>query len=214
MGRRCGLPAVASLVVDLDQAIRRRHMVRTFADRPLPAGALDRLLDLTCRAPSAGNAGGWAVVVMEGPEDTAVFWDMTTTEDWRSRSRRWGGLRSAAAVVVFLSDRDAYLRRYAATDKASSGLDDAERWPIPYWFVDVGMAIMTMLLAATGEAIGAAFLGNFRGEAQLLRALRVPGGLRYAGAVVLGWPEESDPPSTSARLAHRQPDDVVHRGRW
>ena len=37
-------------------------------------------------------------------------------------------------------------------------------WVVPYWYVDAAFATMTLLLGATEAGIGAAFLGNFRGE--------------------------------------------------
>jgi nitroreductase len=61
--------------MELRDAIRRRRMVRNFEDRPVPADALDRILDHARRAPSAGHTQGSAFLVLEGPEQTAAFWD-------------------------------------------------------------------------------------------------------------------------------------------
>ena len=52
-------------------------MVRAFTAEPLPPGAVDDLLDLARRAPSAGHTQGWAFVALEGPEETAGYWDVT-----------------------------------------------------------------------------------------------------------------------------------------
>ena len=61
-------------------------------------------------------------------------------------------------------------------DKASSGLgpDRGETaWPVPYWYFDAGASVMALLLGATDAGLGACFLGNFRGEQELLDALGV-----------------------------------------
>jgi len=209
--------------MELSDAVRGRRMVRSFSGEPVPAEVLDRVLELACRAPSAGNTGGWDAVVLTGPEETSVFWDATTTADWRARSRRWPGLSLAPAVVALFADPDAYRARYRLPDKESSGLGaathdasggDVDPWAVPYWFVDGGFAVMVMLLAATDAGLGACFLGNFRGETALRSALGVPGDRRYLGAVLMGQPGGVDPPSQSLARGRRQPFEVVHRGRW
>jgi nitroreductase len=217
--------------MELSDAVRRRRMVRSFSGDPVPVAVLDRVLDLACRAPSAGNTGGWDAVVLVGPDETALFWDATTTPDWRARSRRWPGLARAPVVVALFVEPDAYLARYREPDKAASGLGgggpevdgdpapggDLERdgaWPVPYWFVDGGFAVMVVLLAAADAGLGACFLGNFRGEAALREALGVPDDRRYVGAVLMGEPGGDDPPSKSLRRGPRRRSDVVHRGRW
>lgn len=201
--------------MELAEAVRHRRMVRRFSGDPVPLPTLAALVEAACRAPAAGNTDGWAAVVLSGPAQTAVFWSATTDEAWRAHSRRWPGLSRAAAVVVLVCRPDAYVARYAEDDKAGSGLGaSAEAWPVPYWFVDVGMAAMALLLAVTDAGLGACFLGNFRGEAALLDALGVPAGWRYAGAVALGPVGGDDPPSRSARRGRRRPERVVHWGRW
>jgi hypothetical protein len=85
---------------------------------------------------------------------------------------------------------------------------------VPYWWVDTAFATMSLLLGAADERIGAAFLGNFRGEEARRSALGVPDGLRWLGAVLLGEAAEPDPPSTSASRPRRSISDSVHRGGW
>ncbi|MHB8681155.1 MAG: nitroreductase family protein [Acidimicrobiales bacterium] len=201
--------------MELADAVRRRRMVRSFEPEPLPPDVLRTLLTLALGAPSAGNLGGWEAVVLEGPEQTAAFWDATTTEDWRRRSRRWDALRHAPVVVVLFADPDAYPARYREPDKAASGLGEGvAAWPIPYWHVDAGFAALLLLLGAVDAGLGACFLGNFRGEDRLADVLGVPAGRRYVGAVLLGRPGDDDPPSTSASRPRRTVDEVFHRGKW
>src|SRR5580693_1831853 len=212
--------------MELGDAVRRRKMVRSFSGDPVPVEVVDRVLDLACRAPSAGNTGGWDAVVLCGPDETAPFWDATTTSEWRARSRRWPGLALAPVVVALFADPDAYRARYRQPDKESSGLGAdlgradpeeidpvgaspggadplvadpvrADPWPGPYWFVDGGFAVMVMLLAAQDAGLGACLLGNFRGESALRAALGVPDDRRYVGAVLLGEAGGTDPPSPS-----------------
>jgi len=209
--------------VELSDAFRRRRMVRSFSGRPVDPALVDAIVARSTTAPTAGNTGGWDAVVLDGPDQTAVFWRCTTTEDWRARSRRWPGLSRAPVIVALFADPEAYRQRYAERDKTRSGtalaggprLDESvDAWPVPYWFVDTGAAVMSLLLGAVDAGLGACFLGNFRGETTLRDALGVPGGHRYAGAVLLGEPGGSDPPSTSLCRARRPRDAMIHRGRW
>jgi nitroreductase len=199
--------------MELTEAIRRRRMTRNFSDRPLPDGLVDRILADALRAPSAGNTQGAEFVVLVGPAETDRYWQATTDEVWRRDSRRYEGLRRAPVVVLAYADPDRYVRRYQEPDKARP--DGAEvTWVVPFWFVDVAFATMTLLLRAAEEQIGSAFLGNFRGEAELGSVLGVPERMVWMGAVVLGQPATPDPPSSSLTRGRRPFEEAVHRGHW
>lgn len=189
--------------------------MRSFADRPVDPDVVDRLLDQALRSPSAGNTRGTAWLVLAGPDQTATYWDHTTTADWRARSSRWPGLSRAPVVALSLASPDLYLARYAETDKVDAGLGDAEAaWPVPYWFGDAAFATMALLLGAADAGLGACFLGSFRGEATLLDALGVPEGWRLFGTVVLGHPDGHDHRSPSLDRPAPSAEQRVHRGRW
>ena len=197
--------------MELGEVVRRRRMVRRFDPRPLPAGVLDRILHSATRAPSAGFSQGLDLLVIEGGDAVRGFW--TATAD-----PRFGKPYSSAeppVIVLVLSDKQAYLDRYGAPDKAGLGMDSEEGWPVPYWDMDAAMAVMLMLLTAVDEGVGAWWFGVFHGAEALLRDLGVPPGRRLVGAVALGWPAGDDRPSGSARTRPRRPfDQVVHWGRW
>jgi nitroreductase len=199
--------------VELTEVVRRRRMTRNFSGRPLDPGVLDRLLATALRAPSAGNTQGREFVVLEGPSDTETYWQATTDRDWRDSSRRFDGLSRAPVVVLPFADPAAYKARYAEPDKAR-GDEAPVEWVVPYWWADTAFATMSLLLGAADQRIGAAFLGNFRGEDALRATLGVPDGLRWFGAVLLGEAAEPDPPSTSASRPRRTIADSVHRGGW
>ena len=201
--------------LEFAEVVRRRHMVRRYAQRPVPRPLLDRVIDAGLRAPSAGYSQGWAFVVLEGPDQTAPFWELTArSAEPPAPGGRREGMRSAPVIVLPLAHREAYFERYAQPDKAGLGMDKAEGWPVPYWEIDTAFATMAMLLAATDAGLGALFFGIFQGEAALLRHLGVPGGYRPIGALCLGWPAEDDRPSPSVARGLRDRADTVHYGRW
>ena len=204
--------------MDVHEALRTRRMVRSFSERPVPAELLARLLDDALRAPTAGNTGGTAWVVLTGPDQTRRYWEAATSERWRARARRWPGLSRAPVVAVALASPAAYVARYAEPDKVRGasdlGLGSTETaWPVPFWFGDAAFGVMALLLGATSEGLGACFLGNFRSERAVLASLDVPAGWRLFGAVALGYPRGADPRSPS--LGRPRPDDArLHYGRW
>ncbi len=199
--------------MEFSEAVRRRRMTRNFQETPLLQSVVDGLLAESLAAPSAGNTQGREFVVLEGSEQTDPYWQATTDPEWRARSKRYQGLCRAPVVILPFSDPEAYVDRYSEPDKTR--VDGAVvEWVVPYWHVDASFAVMVLLLGAADRSIGAAFLGNFRGEAALKETLGVPARLRWLGAVLLGHAALPDPSSTSAARPRRTVDDAVHRGAW
>ena len=196
-------------------------MTRSFASTPVDAALLDSLVDLASRAPSAGKTQGWHLVVLEG-DDTDRFWRHAFPAERRG-SFRWPHLFDAPVIALPLADPHAYVARYSEPDKAATGLGTgAEAWPTPYWTVDASMAVMTLLLAAEDEGLGALLFAVFSGEREVRAELGIPDQLQLLGAIALGWPTadaaatEADPRDrgASARRPRRSPGAVVHRGCW
>ena len=144
--------------MELHDAIHRRRMCRDYTDERVAPDVVDRLLDLARRVPSAGYSQGFSFYVLEG-DQTRRFWDRTLPAEDRAEFR-WPGLLRAPVIVLPLAHADAYLERYREPDKAKAGLgDDANTWPIPYWYTDCAMAVQNLLLAVTAEGLGALYFG-------------------------------------------------------
>jgi nitroreductase len=199
--------------MELNEALRSRRMTRSFSGRPLAGSVVDEMVEAALRAPSAGNTQGREFVILEGLTQTALYWESVTDQAWRARSRRFDGMSRAPVVVLPFCDPEAYVARYREPDKLQEGAGEVD-WVVPFWFVDVAFAVMALLLGATDRGIGAAFLGNFRGEQALRAALGVPDRFRWLGGVLLGEASTPDPPSTSTTRARRTLEECVHRGRW
>jgi nitroreductase len=199
--------------MEFQDVVRRRRMMRNFADRPLPEGALERMLDNAVRAPSAGFTQGWAFLVLEGREQTARLWDVSFPTKEARAGFGYPGLFNAPALIVPLANKQAYLDRYAEPDKGV--VDKRESfWPAPYWDIDTGFASLMILLSAVDLGLGALFFG-FPAErvGDVCSAFGVPEEYRPIGAVAVGWPEP-DTPSPSLKRGRRPQEQVVHRGRW
>ena len=186
-------------------------MVRRFDPRPLPAEVLDRILHSATRAPSAGFSQGLDLLVLEGPEAVRGFWRATADPRFSTPY----STAEPPVIVLVLSDKQAYLDRYSAPDKAGLGMDTEEGWPVPYWDMDAAMAVMLMLLTAVDEGLGACFFGVPAERVYALRtAFGVPDTHRPVGVVSVGYPGAEDRRSPALRRGRRGVEEVVHRGRW
>lgn len=187
-------------------------MVRNYTSDPVPDEVVDRLLAHAIRGPSAGFSQGWAFLVLDADEDVRRFWAATTPDEPTYTS--WlEGMSRAPVVIVPLSNKSAYLERYAEPDKGWTDRDES-RWPAPYWDIDTGMAALLMLLTAVDEGLGACFfgippdrIGRFREE------FGVPREFTPIGAITVGHPAP-DRGSPSLKRGRRGLDEVVHRGSW
>lgn len=199
--------------MELTEAVRRRRMVRAFGPDPVDPAVLDRLLDAARRAPSAGNAQAVRFLVLEGAEAVGRYWDLTLPAERRA-SFGHPGLLAAPTLVVVLVDPGAYPARYAEADKAGTGLGEGTgAWPVPYWWVDAGAAVQTLLLGLVDAGLGGCLFGLFGHEGAVLAAHGVPAGWRAVGTVAVGHPAPDRPGRSVARP--RPPlDAVVRRGRW
>lgn len=191
-------------------------MTRSFDGRPIDDDVLERIVELATRAPSAGKTQGWHLVVLTGA-DAARFWDISLAAEDRP-TFRWQRLLDAPVIAIPLADPGAYLARYSEPDKAATGLGaTVDAWPTPYWTVDASMSVMTLLLAAEAEGLGALLFGIFREEPAIRTAFGIPDRLQILGAIALGWPtpaEQNDHVGRSARRPRRRAADVIHRGGW
>ncbi len=202
--------------MNLNALLAARRMTRNFDPRPLESGLLEELCLLARRAPSAGFAQGTELIILEGPEELAAFWDLTLPPERRS-GFAWPGLLQAPALVLPAADSRRYLARYREDDKAGGESEDLGRsrqaWPMPYWLIDGAFVVQNLLLAATERGLGALFFGLFNGEAEVRAALGVPEGVELLGVVALGRPA---PDRSSGSLARgwRDPDEILHWGCW
>ena len=193
------------------QVVQRRRMVRSFVHRELPSDVVERVLANAQRAPSAGFSQGHAFLALQGYAQTATFWQAVGPDE---SAFAWPGLLNAPLLVACLSDKQAYLDRYAESDKGWTDRDE-RRWAAPYWDIDTGMAALLMLLTAVDLGLGALFFGVPPQKIERLReTFGVPPELYPIGTVAVGYPKANDPPSPSLKRGHRATHEVVHRGRW
>jgi nitroreductase len=194
--------------MEFQDVVRRRRMVRNFDGRPLPPEVVERLLANARRGPSAGFTQGMDLLVLEGPDETAAYWDVSLPDGRRDRFR-WEGLLRAPLLILVFCSKQAYVDRYAEPDK---GVVGPQRWVTPFWHIDGAFAAMLVLLSAVDAGLGALFFAVFHPE-EVRQAFGVPDAYEPVGAIAVGYPLP-DEPSPSLARGRRRAEEVVHRGRW
>lgn len=192
--------------MEFQEVVRRRRMVREFTDEPVSEQSLRRIMDNAVRCPSAGYSQGQAFLVLQGADAKRFVEDFGS---WTFET-----VRTAQAVVVPFAVKDAYLKRYALPDKDGAGLDVEDNWPVPYWYIDTGMAVLLVLQTAVDEGLGAVYFGVAAEQWDDLRAAYgVPETHEPIGAVAIGHSADASDTSwmKQRRLDH---NETVHFGRW
>ncbi|HEY3009023.1 MAG TPA: nitroreductase family protein [Micromonosporaceae bacterium] len=166
-------------------AIRARRNVRAYADRPIPADLLDRILEAGRRAPSAGNSQPWDFVVVTDRDQLVELSKVWTHGTHVARS----AATVALVAPVVTEERQRELAQY-----------------------DLGQATMSIMLAAADLGIGTGH--SSVADQDLARSvLGLPADRYCAYLVAAGYP--ADRPLRPIARPNRRPfDDVVHKGRW
>ncbi|HEY9565063.1 MAG TPA: nitroreductase family protein [Nocardioides sp.] len=197
--------------MEFADVVRRRRMVRRYAETPVAPEIIDRMLEHATRAPSAGFSQGWAFLRLDTDEAVARFWRSTSPDP--DASNTWlDGMRTAPVVIVPLSHKGIYLERYAEQDKTTSD----QRWPVPYWHIDTGMAALLILQTAVDEGLGACFFGIPGQQHESFRAeFDIPDDYKPIGAITVGHRLPDTGSAGSSKRRERKPlEDVVHHNGW
>ena len=190
-------------------------MVRHYVAEPVPRDVVERIVATVRRAPSAGYSQGQRLLVVTQESGRAeVARCLGTGDAAREGLEPW--LESAPVHILVLTREDDYHDRYRMADKLADGQEI--EWPVPYWFVDAGAALMLLLLAALDEGLGAGVSGVPLESAAALRdAFGIPDDVSVVALVTVGRsaPDPGWSAVTSRRpQPRRAPDEVVRWERW
>jgi nitroreductase len=196
--------------MEFRDTVLKRRMVRNFADLQVDPLIVDRILEQTRHAPSAGFTQGQSFIVVTRPELKKAIAE--TCEEDEYVQRGFAPFISRAPVLLIpCTSETAYHRRYQEADKVN---DDGTEivWPVPYWFMDIGCAVMIALLAAIDEGLVTAFVGSK--DLDTLRSLlNIPAEVTPVGVIALGY-RAPDIPSPSLKRGRKSDDEYIHRERW
>jgi nitroreductase len=198
------------------ELLPRRRMVRHYASAPVAREQVERIVGTVRRAPSAGYSQGQRLLVVTEEAGRAEMVRVFGEAGWTNPDELEPWLESAPVHVLVCTREDDYHDRYRMPDKLDDG--DEIEWPVPYWFVDAGAALMMLLLAAIDEGLAAGVSGVPVDLAARLRtSFGIPDDVSVVALVTIGAPAPDPGWSavTSRRTQPRRPqDDVVRWERW
>jgi nitroreductase len=195
--------------LEFESVVRRRRMVRHFGDRPVPPAAVSRILELAQHAPSAGFSQGSAYVVVTDQKMKNRIAVLQGEVDYKGAGFH-GWISEAPVDIVACVSEKLYHDRYNEPDKLQDGKEI--EWPTPYWFFDLGVGSMVILLAAVDSGLAAAFSGVTDPPA-MRELLGIPSHFHPAGVISIGYPEK-DKRSPSLKRGRRPQSQVVHYEKW
>ena len=195
--------------MEFQDVVRHRRMVRTYDDTPVPQATIEHVVANCLRAPSAGFSQGTAYLVLATPEDVARFRVSVTPEEDKEN---WLAANvDAPVLIVVLSNKDAYLDRYAQPDKGFTDRSD-RWWTAPYWDIDAGMGALLGLLTAVDQGLGACFFGMEINRVEHFRKeFGVPEHFWPIGIISLGYTSE---PARDLSGRRKPKESLVYFGQF
>jgi len=191
-----------------------RRDVRRFRTDPLPAGAVERLIEMACLAPSVGLSQPWRFVIVDDPARRHGILEEFRYCNADALKSYTGDLAAqyAALKLAGLQEAPSHLAVFAdgATD-VGHGLGRRTMPEMAEY--SVVAAVHTLWLAARAEGIGMGWVSILT-PASVNKLLDVPDAWRFIGYFCLGYPQaqSSSPELERARWERRQsPETFILR---
>jgi 5,6-dimethylbenzimidazole synthase len=182
-------PAVRSGLIDL---LTWRRDVRAFRRDALPAATVERLIDVSCLAPSVGLSEPWRFVLVEDvarrrairanfeSANAAALAAQDGSRHHLYAKLKLAGLDDAPVQIATFADRETYQGHGLGRRTMPDAIEHS-----------VAIAIHTLWLAARVEGIGLGWV-SILDPASVNAALDVPDCWTLVGYLCLGYPQDTD----------------------
>jgi nitroreductase len=196
--------------MEFKDTVLKRRMVRNFSDQPVDLQVIEHIVELTRHAPSAGFTQGQSFIIVTKTELKKAIAETCMEEEYVKAGFE-PFISKAPVLLIPCTSEAAYHRRYQEADKVDEEGNEIT-WPVPYWFMDIGCAVMIALLAAVDEGLVAAFAGSTDLDA-LRNVLRIPAEVSPVGVIGIGY-RAVDVPSPSLKRGRKSDAAYVHHEEW
>lgn len=172
-----------------------RHSGRAYSEKPVSNEDIKSILEAGRWAPSCSNTQAWNFIVLKDEDE------LKKGHEHLSRGNAWG--KVAPVMVIVAAKEDAGC--------PSHGL--------PYFMMDVGLAVQNMLL----QAVHIGLMGHPTAgwnEDELKASLGIPDEYRIVTVVFFGHRADLDSldeetrEKETTRTSRRPFDDIVHWNKW
>jgi nitroreductase len=169
--------------MDFFEVMKERHSIRAFASKPVEQDKLQKILETTNAAPSAGNLQAYEIYVVRQSQHRAAL--------ARASAQRF--VADAPVVLVF------------CTHAARSARHYGQRGTRLYTVQDATVACTFAMLAVTALGLATVWVGAFDDEA-VRQAIEAPESVIPVAILPIGYAAETPEKTTRRRL-----DKLVHQ---
>jgi len=184
------------MIMTFDEAFRNqlrnlltsRRDVRRFRTEPLPAGTLDRLIELACLAPSVGLSQPWRFVIVDDDLRRRAILENFEACNANALKSYTGNLATQYVELKLAGLREAPSQLAVFADRATDIGHGLGRKTMPETTeYSVVAAVLTMWLAARAEGIGMGWI-SILDPKRVNAILEVPDDWHLIGYFCLGYP--------------------------
>jgi nitroreductase len=199
--------------MEFTDVVRKRRMVRHFTQEPITLEVIGRLLELARHAPSAGFTQGQSFVVVTQLHLKQAIARLCNEQEYVADGFH-PFISEAPVLVIACTSEAAYHRRYQEPDKV---MEDGSEivWPIPFWHMDIGCAVMILLLAAVDEGLATGYAGvtSVENLDTLRELLGIPAEVTPVGVIPIGH-RAPDKNSQSLKRRRKSEEEYAHYEKW
>jgi nitroreductase len=169
--------------MDFFDTIEARHSIRSYSNRPIESEKIQKILEYTCKAPSAGNLQGFEIFIVTSESQRILLVDCAYSQEF---------IRQAPYVLIICVDPGRSAAKYK------------ERGRVLYCIQDATIACTYAMLSATALGLSTVWVGAFDEEA-IRKVLGIPGTLRSIIMLPIGYSRKPH------RITSRRPiKEIVH----
>jgi nitroreductase len=220
--------------IGLFEAIYSARSIRRLKPDPIPEELITAVLDAAIRAPSGGDAQGWAFVVVRNPDQRrrlgAIYRKASDIAEaiyaargrpphlteqqfarlMRSGAHLWEHMGEAPVILVPCSRRPALPPPEAAPPDIAARWEDEVAYAERIRGASIYPAVQNIILACRGYGLGTVITTNhIRCEGEVKTVLGIPEDVLTWALMPVGWPIDKFGP-----LTRRPLDEIVHADRW
>jgi nitroreductase len=172
-----------------------RHSGRAYSDKPVSDESIESILEAGRWAPSCSNTQAWNFVVLKDKDALKLG------REHLSRGNAWG--KVAPVMVIVAAEEDGGCPAHG----------------LPYFMMDVGLAVQNMLLQAVHIGLMGHPTAGWKEEG-LKESLGIPDEFRIVTVVTFGYQADLNSLDTetrekeTTRTSRRPFDEVVHWNKW
>ncbi len=220
--------------IGLFEAIYSARSIRRLKPDPVPEELITRILDAATRAPSGGNAQGWAFVLVRDPDPRqklgAIYRKASDiakavyaargrpahlTEGQFARmltagAHLWEHMGEAPVLLLPCARSPALPPREALPPDIAARWEDEVAYTDRIRGASIYPAVQNIILACRGLGLGTVITTNhIRCEDEVKALLGIPEDVSTFALMPIGWPLDRFGPLTRRPLA-----EIAHADRW